>query len=391
MNDYRLRILRTTLPVLVPILSIALLAPSAWGQPGDLECYKIKDPLRVKGLVDIDTTRFGRHAGCKISPAKLFCTPATNTVREARNRKTPITPNDFWSPPAPGSQICYHVTCPKEPLPDQEVTDKFGTRTLENLKAQMVCTPARPAAAATIPPEALADSTPGAEEPVGFPATGQTTCLTDDGNPMPCDGTGRDAETQAGAPLQYTDNGDGTVTDLNTGLMWEKKSDDSTLHDKDFQYPWAGVCTGDGLTVCNDDPDCATLGVGGTCKVVDGQHGQLTVFKWADRLNQARFAGYDDWRVPNAKELGSIVDYEADNVYSIAPAFYSGCVAGCTVTTCSCTADSELSDPLYWYWTSTTAPGNLFASYVRIFDEGTGMYPTFKTDRANVRAVRGGV
>ncbi len=31
----------------------------------------------------------------------------------------------------------------------------------------------------------------------------------------------------------YTDNGDGTVTDNQTGLTWEKKSDDGSIHDKD--------------------------------------------------------------------------------------------------------------------------------------------------------------
>ena len=57
-----------------------------------------------------------------------------------------------------------------------------------------------------------------------FPATGQTTAyradtLTRQGAPVPDNGTVR-----AGAPLRFTDNWDGTITDNNTGLMWEKKS-----------------------------------------------------------------------------------------------------------------------------------------------------------------------
>ena len=44
---------------------------------------------------------------------------------------------------------------------------------------------------------------------------------------------------EAGAPLRYQDNSDGTITDLNTGLMWEKKSDDGSLHDKDDLYSWS--------------------------------------------------------------------------------------------------------------------------------------------------------
>jgi hypothetical protein len=38
---------------------------------------------------------------------------------------------------------------------------------------------------------------------------------------------------RAGAALSYTDNDDGTVTDHNTGLMWEKKDDSGGIHDKD--------------------------------------------------------------------------------------------------------------------------------------------------------------
>src|SRR5438876_6315029 len=61
-----------------------------------------------------------------------------------------------------------------------------------------------------------------------FPATGQTTSFHafDDG------------AMQAGAPLSYTDNGDGTITDENTGLMWEKKSADGNIHDMDTLYTW---------------------------------------------------------------------------------------------------------------------------------------------------------
>src|SRR5207249_5145188 len=64
-----------------------------------------------------------------------------------------------------------------------------------------------------------------------FPATGQTTCWDSSGNVIPCAGTGQDGDLQKGAPLSYTDNGDGTITDNNTGLMWEKLSMDGSVHD----------------------------------------------------------------------------------------------------------------------------------------------------------------
>ena len=45
---------------------------------------------------------------------------------------------------------------------------------------------------------------------------------------------------QAGATLSYTDNSDGTITDNNTGLMWEKKDDSGGIHDQDNTYTWWG-------------------------------------------------------------------------------------------------------------------------------------------------------
>src|SRR5213076_3053147 len=71
-----------------------------------------------------------------------------------------------------------------------------------------------------------------------FPATGQTTCWDSSGNVIPCAGTGQDGDIQAGAPLSYTDNGDGTITDDNTGLMWEKQSQDLSIHDVRNTYTW---------------------------------------------------------------------------------------------------------------------------------------------------------
>ncbi len=187
-------------------------------------------------------------------------------------------------------------------------------------------------------------SVPGCQQ-LQLPATGQVTCWDSGGSVVACGGTGHDGEIQAGATLAYVDNGDGTITDLNTGLMWEKKSDDGSIHDKDTFYSW---------------DDAFAVHVAG--------------------LNSSTFAGHTDWRLPNVKELQSIVDYEAVNP-SVDPVFNSGCVAACTVTTCSCTVSS-------FYWSSTSNPlvptlagtphfGNVFVD----FDQ--------KDDDHFVRAVRG--
>ncbi len=71
---------------------------------------------------------------------------------------------------------------------------------------------------------------------------------------------------------RYTDNGDGTVTDNETTLMWEK-------------------CT-QGLS----GNDCS-IGTG-------GRH------DWKEALqlvNNYSFASHNDWRLPNIKELSSLV------------------------------------------------------------------------------------
>jgi hypothetical protein len=34
-------------------------------------------------------------------------------------------------------------------------------------------------------------------------------------------------------------NGDGTATDYDTGLQWEQKTDDGSVHDKDNTYSWS--------------------------------------------------------------------------------------------------------------------------------------------------------
>ena len=179
-------------------------------------------------------------------------------------------------------------------------------------------------------------------------ATGQTSCWNSAGSPIACAGTGHDGETQAGAALAYVDNGDGTITDVNTGLMWEKLSDDGSIHDKDNSYTWDNAFA----------VKIATLNSGGG------------------------FAGYTDWRVPNVKELGSIVNYQVFSP-SVSPAFNTGCVAACTVTTCSCTVSSG-------YWSSSSrAGGPSFAWGVNFFSGGVGN--SNKTFNGFVRAVRGGL
>ncbi len=184
-----------------------------------------------------------------------------------------------------------------------------------------------------------------------FPATGQTVSYPadlffDSGQAVNDDGA-----VQAGSPLNFLDNGDGTITDLNTGLMWEKKSNDGSIHDVDRTYFWSKA-------------------------------GAFTVWDWIGLMNTEDgpgFAGHSDWRLPNRRELDSLVDFSRVDP-SVAPVFQTVCTEGCTVTACSCTA---LAD----YWSSTTAAVNTTLAWVVEFSRGRGDDRAKSASRA-VRAVR---
>jgi len=191
-----------------------------------------------------------------------------------------------------------------------------------------------------------------------LPATGQTISY----NP------GSDGDVQAGRSLSYTDNGDGTITDNNTGLMWEKKDDSGGIHDKDNTYSWStGTNNMDGtivttfLKTLND-----VAGGGASC-----------------------FAGHCDWRIPNYRELPSIIDVGVANPSkpSVDPAFHQAATCtGCTDVTlasCSCSGASE-------YWTSTTLATSPVTAWVVFFSFG-GVVNEGKGNDAQVRAVRGGL
>ena len=117
----------------------------------------------------------------------------------------------------------------------------------------------------------------------GLPDTGQTRCFTCEGAssclvalPVGSPLFGQDSRVNTGCPndaSRFTDHGDGTVTDNCTGLMWQKRTADVN---SDGQSTVA-----DSLPWCNALIFCINLGLG----------------------------GHDDWRLPNVRELESIVDY----------------------------------------------------------------------------------
>jgi hypothetical protein len=92
-----------------------------------------------------------------------------------------------------------------------------------------------------------------------------------------------DGALQRGATLHYKVLPDGRIKDLHTGLLWEVKClGCGGLHDVDNTYPRSG----------------------------DGSID--TIWDWLDAINAeggTGYAGHNDWRIPNMRELESIVDY----------------------------------------------------------------------------------
>ena len=176
--------------------------------------------------------------------------------------------------------------------------------------------------------------------------TGQTTPVAADKN----DGVPGavavldDGTLQLGLPFQYIDTGL-TVIDLTTGLEWEKKdSKDKTpnfanLHDADNSYVWSG----------------------------DGA--QETIWDWLDAINGEQFAGFSDWRIPNIRELQSLVNYARKDP-----------------------ASGPILDPTFTqheYWSSTTRAGTATRAWGLQFGTGKSVV-TDKILARSVRAVRGG-
>lgn len=124
----------------------------------------------------------------------------------------------------------------------------------------------------------------------------------------------------------FIDNGDGTITDHATGMMWAQNDSGTGLN-------WEAALA------------------------------------WVQQQNDATYLGYSDWRLPNAKELQSIVDYtrspDTSGSAAIDPVFSATSII------------NELGTTDYpAYWSSTThanmsqAPGRS-AAYIT-FGRGMG-------------------
>lgn len=143
----------------------------------------------------------------------------------------------------------------------------------------------------------------------------------------------------ASAPnSRYTDNSDGTVTDNTTGLMWK-------------QCPEGASGAG-----------CAT--------------GGASTYTWQQALQQAQtvdngagFAGHTDWRLPNRKELHSLVEVQCASPSINAVLFPN--------------------NPSNLFWSSSPYANDPTTAWSVYFSSGLDNY-NYKTNAYYVRLVRGG-
>ncbi len=113
------------------------------------------------------------------------------------------------------------------------------------------------------------DSSDNGNQPFGtVPQTGQSQCWDQSGNLIDCAGSGQDGELQKGVAWpqpRFIDNGDGTITDMLTGLMWEQAPSGSSTD-------WEGALTRIGT------------------------------------INGIELGGHTDWKLPNRFELMTLLN-----------------------------------------------------------------------------------
>jgi len=125
---------------------------------------------------------------------------------------------------------------------------------------------------------------------------------------------------------QYVDNKDGTVTDQATELMWTQADSGDDI--------FSAYMTG-----------------------YSNQDGGLDWYEALSFAQSVSFAGYDDWRLPNAKELQSIVDY------SRSPDTTDSAAINKIFESTQIVNEAGQSDYAF-YWTSTTFEPGRDAVYI---------------------------
>jgi len=180
-------------------------------------------------------------------------------------------------------------------------------------------------------------------ENVYLAKTGQGACYDQDGNVVPCTGTGQDGDTKVGVSWpnpRFTNNGDGTMTDNLTGLMWLKDANCMKTNYASFDQDYVHG---------------------------DGEVYWQTALDFVAGMNSGSYpncaAGHTDWHLPNINELMSLFN----------AGYYEAQAGSCQYWTCF-GGDQWLMSKGFLnvdqrLWTSNS-PGN--SDYAWIFDLGGG-------------------
>lgn len=157
----------------------------------------------------------------------------------------------------------------------------------------------------------------------GLPDTGQTACYGDSGTTA-CSGTrqdgasGRDTLSVSktgggaagfdytklasdGASLPASATGWACVRDNITGLVWEAKTDDGLLRDRDWRYAWY-----DGDAASNGG-DAGGSGDAATCNSTLGASCTTEAYVAAINAQALCGTGTESWRLPTQRELLTLV------------------------------------------------------------------------------------
>ncbi len=110
----------------------------------------------------------------------------------------------------------------------------------------------------------------------------------------------------AGAPLAASAVSWDCVRDNVTGLIWEVKTDNNGLRDKDWSYTWCNnnaSTNGGGAGVCDTGSSVGSDNCANTAR--------CDTEKYVADVNalNPNLCGHTDWRMPTREELRSIVDY----------------------------------------------------------------------------------
>ncbi len=166
-------------------------------------------------------------------------------------------------------------------------------------------------------------------------------------------------DTSGCTSTRFVDNGDGTVTDNETKLMWEQTTgtiggtNTGKINDVNNTYTWVTAFTSFVATL-NGVSDGSTI--------------------------TGCFANYCDWRLPSITELKGIVDYSA-----------GACLAGTGACIDPIFGSTQFGSYPGYYWTGTTYNGNSDNAWSVNFGYGYSPYNRNKTSYyIYVRAVRSG-